>query len=63
MATDKKQWNFKNVPADVYEKVISIQARAKIAGKSKTSIEQICYTLIRKGAGLIDTMPLSGKQV
>jgi len=49
MATKKIQWNFKDVPADIYEEVINIQAALKIAGKSKTSIEQICYVLIKKG--------------
>lgn len=49
MAAKKIQWNFKDVPADVYEEVINIQAALKIAGKSKTSIEHICYVLIRKG--------------
>lgn len=50
----KKQWNFKNVPADIYEKVVKIQAAMKVAGASKTSLEHICYQLIRKGANMPD---------
>ena len=48
----KIQWNFKDVPADVYDKIIKIQAGLKIAKARKTSIEHICYALIRKGAGI-----------
>lgn len=50
---DKKvQWNLKDVPPDIFEFVIGLQSKLKIGKQKSTSIEKICYVLIRKGAGL-----------
>jgi hypothetical protein len=50
--SDKTQWNFKNVPKDIFDTVLDLQSKLKKAKSKKTSIEQICYALIRRGAGM-----------
>lgn len=43
-----KSVTLKNIPPDVYEKILEIQSREKIKCSCQKSIETIIYNLIRK---------------